>query len=100
MLDKLRYITTEAEASRYVAQLAAQPIIGVDIETMPLPEYVNNKQGGLDPYLSQPRLFQAAALDGRIAVFDMATVSATSIIRSLVPCPARPGRPVLPWPCI
>ena len=86
MLDKMRYITTEADASRYVTHLVGEPIIGVDIETMPLPGYADHKQGGLDPYLSQPRLFQAATLDGRVAVFDLLHIPVTT----LQPLSARP----------
>lgn len=86
MLEKLRYITDVTTASRYVEHLAAEPIIGVDIETMPLPEYADHTQAGLDPYLSRPRLFQAATLDGRVAVFDLLHIP----IKTLQPLSARP----------
>ena len=86
MLEKMRYITDATTASRYVEHLAAEPIIGVDIETMPLPEYADHKAVGLDPYLSRPRLFQAATLDGRVAVFDLLHIP----VKTLQPLSARP----------
>jgi DNA polymerase-1 len=86
MLDKMRYITDDTTASRYVHKLKAEPVIGVDIETMSLPQYADHKQGGLDPYLSRPRLFQAATLDGRVAVFDLLHIPVTT----LQPLSARP----------
>ena len=49
MLERMRYITDPTEASQCIAQLMAEPVIGVDIETMPLPQYADHKQAGGEP---------------------------------------------------
>ena len=73
MLDpaKLRYVTDEADAGQRAVQLAAEPVLGVDIETFPAAGYRELSGAALDPYLAHIRLVSVAALDGRVAVFDM-----------------------------
>lgn len=60
MLNELVYITCEAKGKHWAEKLASEPVLGIDIETT-----------GLDPYQHTLRLLSAAALDGRVAVFDL-----------------------------
>ncbi|MCC7279079.1 MAG: hypothetical protein IT487_12300 [Chromatiaceae bacterium] len=73
MLDHtyIHYITDPSIAAQQVATLAQEPILGVDIETYPLPAYRNRAKAGLDPYLAGIRLVQVASGAGRVAVFDL-----------------------------
>lgn len=73
MLDSrlVRYVTDAAEATRRAALLATEPVLGVDIETCPAAAYQGRPGAGLDPYLAEIRLVQVAALDGRVAIFDL-----------------------------
>jgi len=68
---QVRYIRSPEQAGGVAAELSRFPVLGVDIETCPLPEFENRNGAGLDPYLSRPRLLQAAAPDGTVAVFDL-----------------------------
>jgi DNA polymerase I len=60
MREKLRYVTEAREARQRVDALTREPVLGVDIETT-----------GLDPHRDRVRLVSVAALNGRVAVFDM-----------------------------
>ena len=73
MLDPtlILYITNPAEARRRAEQLAAEPVLGVDIETSSAHKYLGRRGAALDPYTAQVRLMQVAALDGRVALFDL-----------------------------
>lgn len=71
------YLTDPLIATQQVAVLAQEPLLGVDIETFPLPAYRNHKQAGLDPFLSGIRLVQVATGDGRVVIFDLLHVPLT-----------------------
>ena len=91
MLDsaKFRYVTDQADARQKVATLAAEKVFGVDIETCAKSAYQDHTSGGLDPRLSEIRLVSVAALDGRVAVFDLRHVP-IEIIQPLCS---------VPWAC-
>lgn len=88
MIDskQIRYVTDATEAACRVAALAQEPVLGVDIETAPRPEYRDRAGAALDPRTATIRLFQAAALDGRVAVFDLYHLP----LDILAPLAARP----------
>lgn len=65
---RVNYITDRIKAQAMIEWLSKQGELGVDIETAPTCE---NKKAGLDPYKSYPRLFQAATVNGDVAVFDL-----------------------------
>jgi len=65
---QLSYVKSSVEARQHAAELANQPVLGVDIETT-----------GLDPLTNRVRLLAAATLSGRIVVFDMFHVSWDSL---------------------
>jgi DNA polymerase-1 len=73
MLDQpnYHYLTDPLRAAQQVARLAQEPILGVDIETYPLPAYRDQPQAALDPYLAGIRLVQVASGDGQVAIFDL-----------------------------
>ncbi len=73
MLDQpnYHYLTDPLRAAQQVARLAQEPILGVDIETYPLPAYRDQPQAALDPYLAGIRLVQVATRDGQVAIFDL-----------------------------
>lgn len=73
MLDPtlVRYVTDPTEVARRAAQLAAEPVLGVDIETYPAAAYRDHPGAALDPHTAEIRLLQVADLDGRVALFDL-----------------------------
>ena len=89
MLDRslVRYVTCPEEAGRRAAMLATEPVLGVDIETCPTAAYQGRPGAGLDPYLAEIRLVQVAALDGRVAIFDLHHIPLTVLAPlSAAPC--------------
>ncbi|MCF8014665.1 MAG: hypothetical protein K9L65_03020 [Chromatiaceae bacterium] len=88
MLDStlIRYVTDPTEAARRAAQLAAEPVLGVDIETYPATAYRDRPRAALDPQTAEIRLLQVAALDGRVALFDLQQVP----LDALAPLSAAP----------
>ena len=54
MLDdaRINFIKTPEQAIKYAAMLAKEPILGIDIETAPLPQYSELKGAALDPVFS------------------------------------------------
>ncbi len=68
------YIKDARMARKWVEKLQSSGSLGVDIETT-----------GLDPHTSQIRLFQAATLQGDVAVFDLFHISC-SILQPLAKC--------------
>lgn len=82
---RFNYITDTAGARLWVTELVKHGHLGIDIETAPLPEFSDDKKAGLDPFKSRPRLFQAASLDGHVAVFDLDKVS-LDILNPLLDC--------------
>ncbi len=73
MLDtgQIRYVTDPTEATRRASQLATEPVLGIDIETYPAAPYRDRPGAALDPQTAEIRLVQVAALDGRVALFDL-----------------------------
>ncbi len=70
------------------ALLAGNPkLLGLDIETMPLPAFKHDPKAGLDPYKGAIRLIQIADKSGSVHVFDMATLT-PAVIKPLlgIPC--------------
>ncbi|MBK5938850.1 hypothetical protein CCR96_06220 [Halochromatium roseum] len=76
MLDPalIRYVTDPTEAARRAAQLATEAVLGVGIETYPAAAYRDRPGAALDPQTAKIRLLQVAALDGRVALFDLQQV--------------------------
>lgn len=73
MLDtaRVRYVTDPTEARRRAEQLSTERVLGVDIETYPQDTFRDRTGAALDPYTAKIRLVQVAALDGRVALFDL-----------------------------
>jgi hypothetical protein len=68
MLDPalIRYVTDSHEAAQRAAQLTAEPVFWVDIETYPAAAYWDRP---------------GAALDGRVALFDLRQVVKQTLLR-------------------
>lgn len=65
-----QYVTREDQLPRAFTALSGQRVLGVDIETAPRHGYSQDKQAGLDPYKSYPRLVSVAT-QTEAYVFDM-----------------------------
>src|SRR5512143_1372506 len=74
MLERFGYrvelIQDEDSTRRVVVEIVAarHPLIGIDCETTPLPDFKEHLDAGLDPYRSYPRLVQVA-VPGVVYVF-------------------------------
>ena len=67
--------TPEAAETAVRAILAGNPpLLGLDIETMPLPAFKHDPKAGLDPYKGTIRLIQVADQSGNAHVFDMQSI--------------------------
>ena len=88
MLDTahVRYVTDPQDARQRAAQLAAEPVLGLDIETYPAPAYRERTGAALDPHTARIRLVQVATLDGQVALFDLHHVP----LDALAPLSAAP----------
>ena len=75
----LSYVTNNTKAAAICAGLANQKVLGVDIETAPLPAFEGDKRAGLCPYKSQIRLVSVAQQDGAAFVFDMGKVTPAAL---------------------
>ena len=62
-------LNSTAKISRYPG--AAGGMLGVDIETAPLPQFRNDPKAGLDPYKAEIRLIQLFDPVGKVYVFDL-----------------------------
>ena len=75
---KVALVNTPEQAAATVAALLALPDTGapwgLDIETMPLPEFRTDKKAGLDPHKSAIRLVQVFPGGGTCWVFDVAAL--------------------------
>jgi DNA polymerase-1 len=75
---KVALVNTPEQAAAAVAALLELPDTGppwgLDIETMPLPEYQTDKKAGLDPYRSAIRLVQVFPGGATCFVFDVAAL--------------------------
>ena len=67
-IDQLEYVNQPDQAMQAAGQLAAEPILGVDIETT-----------GLDCHSDSIRLVSVATLAGRVTVFDLATAPVAAL---------------------
>lgn len=69
----VRYLAEPAQAAAALVELAALPdsgVWGLDIETMPLPAFQQDRKAGLDPWRSSIRLVQVYPGGGTCFVFD------------------------------
>ena len=69
----VRYLAEPAQAAAALAELAALPDTGpwgLDIETMPLPAFRQDRKAGLDPWRSNIRLVQVYPGGATCFVFD------------------------------
>ena len=76
LLDRLgirvEYVETPGAAAEAVVLLAASSgVLGLDIETAPLPEFRSDKAAGLDPQRSSIRLIQVYGGGSTVYVFDV-----------------------------
>jgi len=69
---KTVYISKDSESKSAVQHLLnCANILGLDIETAKLPEYLNDKQAGLSPRKSKIRLVQLYDGQSKVFVFDL-----------------------------
>ena len=61
-------------------------MLGIDVETMPLPAFRHDPKAGLDPYKGTIRLIQIADPAGRVYVFDMSIIP-PSVLTPLLATP-------------
>ncbi len=92
LLDQLgvrvEYVETPEAATEAVALLAASiGVLGLDIETAPLPEFHSDKKAGLDPHRSSIRLVQVFGGGSTVYVFDL---HALKSLEQLAPLWAKP----------
>lgn len=70
-LDVPYVIVTCAKAARKaVKELRTAKLLAIDIETTPLPDFVDDSDAALDPWRARPRLLQAVG-DGHVYLFDL-----------------------------
>jgi DNA polymerase-1 len=70
-LDVPYVLVTSAKAVRKaLKELRSAKLVAIDIETAPLPEYVDDPCAALDPWRARPRLLQAVG-DGQVYLFDL-----------------------------
>ena len=82
---------TESAETAIRALLARNPkLLGLDIETAPLPAFRHDLKAALDPYKGTIRLIQIADPVGSVHVFDITTLP-TAILQPLwdIPCIAH-----------
>jgi DNA polymerase-1 len=89
LLDELdirvNYITTPGVADEAVEYLGTyERVLGLDIETMPLPQFVSDPAGGLDPHRSSIRLVQVFAGDKQVYVFDIQILGGLKCLKPLL----------------
>jgi DNA polymerase-1 len=89
LLDELgirvNYITTPGVAEEAVETLSTyERVLGLDIETMPLPQFVSDPAGGLDPHRSGIRLVQIFAGDKQVYVFDIQILGGLDCLKPLL----------------
>lgn len=74
----VHYLTDKKIASEAMDHLVAMPnLLGLDIETYPTPQFVDDKDGGLVPRKSAIRLIQIYDGIGQIYVFDVKKMGGT-----------------------
>ena len=67
--------TDDLAAADAVRELFAAPLIAIDTETTPLPDFAEEPRAALDPFKSRVRLFQTYTPDTGCFLFDMFSVS-------------------------
>ena len=70
-MKKPTYIQNSNDAQQWCKQLGLEPVIGLDIETYPKPQYQHIPKAAVDPYLAHIRLVSIADLHGHVVVIDV-----------------------------
>lgn len=71
-------VESEEEAARIVHEVRRAKMVAVDIETMPLPQYMDDEDAGVDPRRSRPRLLQAVG-GNDVYLFDLNHVAISTL---------------------
>lgn len=71
-------VESDEKAARIVHEVRRAKMVAVDIETMPLPEYKDDEDAGLDPRRSRPRLLQAVG-GNDVYLFDLNHVAISTL---------------------